>query len=434
MTPARPRGAWSRAAVLLWALGGAAVAQEARGFAELRLSLYPGASGDVWHLVERVRPSFSAELMERVKLVATLEAGFAQGRNPTRELERLLSESALQPLLDAAQCTWPRPTNPLLGVDRADDYLDVDRLYLDLYAGEVDVRIGRQALNWGSAQFFNPTDPFPEVLLAEPWRPRRGVNAVRASLALAETSDAALVIATDDAFDTVRAAGRLRFDVAGTSVALVGAYRGDNRTGLVGVDLKGNLEVGWWLEAGYLFGEAPHAELAVGIDYSFPILERAIVFAQYYRNGAGATAPSGYQRAALSAGIGGPSCEGGGLFGASGGERDPFAPFTLGRDYLLAGATLGISADLSANVAALQNLNDGSGMVIPTVNYALLDWLEVAASAQLPYSLTGGSGELRPRAQDLQLSVEVPGAGTLTADLGGLVPAATLTFWTRASF
>lgn len=420
-------------AVVLFARG--AGAEEGQGFAELRLSLFPGATGDTWQLVERVRPTFKSQLFERVKLVATVEAGFSEGRNLTRELERTLRDSDFGPLLEQAGCQWPEPSNARLGISGADDYLDVDRLYLDVYLGEVDVRVGRQALNWGSAQFFNPTDPFPEVLLAEPWRPRRGVNALRATRPFGEANDVSAVIATNDALNRVRAAARVRLNRFGTDFALVGAYRGDSENGLVGIDIRGTLGVGFWVEAAYLLGSNPHEEIAAGIDYSFPILERAAVMLQYYRNGAGATDPDSYQRLAGSGTVVGPECSRGQppLFGTST-QRDPFAPFTVGRDYLLASAMLGILPELSANVAALQNLNDGSGMVIPTVSYSVLDWWDVAASAQVPYALWGRGGELKPRPEDLLLSAEVLGLGTLNADLHGLVPAATFTLWTRASF
>ena len=408
---------------------GSALAQDAQGFAEIRASLFPGAAGEKLQLTQRLRPTFETELIERVKLVATIEAVLSQGRDPSEQLEQALRQSELGPLLDAAGCRWPAPRNATLRLDGADDYLDVDRLFVDAYIGEVDVRMGRQALNWGSAQFFNPTDPFPEVLFAEPWRPRRGVNAVRVSVPFGEKRDLMAVAAMNDALDEFRGAARLRLNFAATDVALVGAWRGRDR-GLVGIDLRGTIGVGWWVEGAWLFGPDPHEEIAAGIDYSFPILERAVAFAQYYRNGAGSAEPS-----ALSGGLSrtaGPSCSSGELpWGA--GEPDPFAPFVSGRDYLLVGSTLAIVPELSASLAALQNLNDRSGMVVPTVNYNVLDWLDLAVSAQVPYALDTDGGELKPRAEDLTLRMPGP-SGVATADLSGLVPDATLTFWARASF
>lgn len=407
-------------ALMLSLLAGSARAQEGQGFAELRLSLFPGASGDKLQVVERLRPTFQTELRERVKLVATLEAGLAQGRRTEVELERALRRAGLGALVDEGRCCAPAHENGALRISRAGDYLDVDRLYLDVYAGLVDVRVGRQALQWGSAQFFNPTDPFPEVLLAEPWRPRRGVNAVRATLPFGERHDFSAVVAGNDALNELRAAGRVRFNVRETDVALIAAWRGRER-GLVGVDLRGTLGVGWWVEAAFHPGEDAHSEVSVGVDYSFNVLERATAFAQYHRNGAGTPTPGAGALAALP------------LEGA--GTRDPFAPFVRGRDYLLLGGTLGVLPELSLAATALQNLNDGSGFVVPTASYNVLDWLDVSVSAQVPYALWGRGGELKPRPEDLRLRPDLgPPLGEVTVDVSGLVPAATLTAWTRASF
>ena len=430
---------WARCAAMLAALWPAilhaqAGGESSQGFAELRVSLFPGASGQAWQVVERVRPTLTAELSERVKLVATVEAGLRQGRDLSREFQRALEKSELGPLLEAFECSWPKHENSLLRIDGAADYLYVDRLYVDVYAGALDVRVGRQALNWGSAQFFNPTDPFPEVLLAEPWRARRGVNAARATVPFGENHDFAAVVATSDALNELRAAAKLRLNWAGTDFALVSVYRGAHRNGLIGLNIRGTLEVGYWLEAAYLVGDAPHEELAVGIDYSFPILERATAFIQYYRNGAGSTDPSGYQRSATLGAIALPSCTGQTLPLAPGSStRDPFAPFVSGRDYLIAGSSLMFLPELSASLAWLQNLNDGTGLLVPTVTYNVVDWLDLALSAQVPYAVNHG-GELKPSRRSLRLTVPAPSGDTLTADLSGLVPDTTLTVWSRASF
>lgn len=418
-------------ALVLFAAG--AQAQETQGFGEVRLSLFPGESGQKWQLVERVRPTFEAGLGERMKLVATIEAGLVEGLDTSAELENTLRRSDFEPLLEANGCVWPVHRNPFFRIDGADNYLGVDRLYVDAYFGKLDLRVGRQALNWGSAQFFNPTDPFPEVLLAEPWRPRRGVNAMRLNIPLGEGRDVTAVAAVNDTLNEMRAAGRFRVNISGTDVALAAAWRGQKR-GLVGLDLRGTLGVGWWVEGAYLLGDSPHEEIATGIDYSFPILERATAFAEYYRNGAGSTNPSATARGGTLSATGGPVCATGSLPLAAT-ERDPFAPFVAGRDYLVVGATLAISPDLSTSVSGLQNLNDGSGLLVPTVSYNVLDWLDVAVSAQVPYALDANGGELKPRPEDLVISTDVPElGGKLSADLSGLVPAATVTFWTRASF
>jgi hypothetical protein len=256
------------------------------------------------------------------------------------------------------------------------------------------------------------------------------VNAARGHLPLGERADVSAVVASDDAITELRAAARARVRLAGTDFALVGAYRGEGRNTLVGLDVRGTFGIGFWVEAAYLLGTNPHEEVAAGIDYSFPILERAVLFAQYYRNGAGQTGARPLPPARLGFA---PDCRGTLPFGLLA-RRDPFVPFTRGRDYAIIGTQLGVLPELAATAVALQNLNDGTAVVVPTVIYGVRDWLDLAVSVQAPFHLWGRGGELDPRPEDLLVAVDVPGVGALTADLSGLVPATTLTLWTRASF
>jgi len=401
--------------------------EEALGYAEVRGAASLGVTGEKLQLVEHVRPTFATAFGERLKLVATVDAVLTEGRSLGDELRRTLDEAGFSPGLAQLGCTWPGYASSVLHVNGAADYLSVDRLYLDWYGEVVDARAGRQALHWGSAQFFNPTDPFPEVLLAEPWRPRRGVDALRAHVAVAELTDVTLVAAVNDALTGGRAAARVRTNVAGVDIAASGAWRGGS-SWLAGLDLRGTLGVGWWVEAAaHPTGGELHEEVAAGVDYSFPVLERLVVMAQYYRNGAGSLHPSLPSRAGSIAGAAGLSCTGVSPLG--GATADPFAPFTLARDYVLVSLTAQVTTDLSVTLPVLQNLDDGSAVAIPTVSYAVTGWLELWASAQLPFATWGGGGELKPRAGDLVVS-----DGLHRADLSGLVPTATITLWTRASF
>src|SRR5947207_10566051 len=59
------------------------------------------------------------------------------------ELERVLRASEFGPLLRAADCQWPTSANGTFRIDRAADYLEVDRLHLDFYAASADLRLGR---------------------------------------------------------------------------------------------------------------------------------------------------------------------------------------------------------------------------------------------------------------------------------------------------
>ncbi|MEQ1501512.1 MAG: hypothetical protein ABMB14_04735 [Myxococcota bacterium] len=422
--------------------GATASAQEVGGFVEVRGTGYLGVDGTPWQLVERVRPEVDAPLLgDRLALGVAVEAALAQGRSTVDELQRTLDASEFGPLLALADCAWPTHANEALRVDAASDYLSVERLYVDAYLPAIDLRVGRQAINWGSARFFNPTDPFPEVLLSEPWRPRRGVNAVRATIPIGERHQVQLVGGANDTFTAERAAARATLNAAGTDLSLAGAWRGEVDEALVGLDVRGTLGVGFWVE-----GSIHHRpdevweELAVGVDYSFPVLETLLLTAQYYRNGRDADAGV----AGLTAALEPPVCAAVPAPPAAP-AADPFAPFVTGRDYGFLAATLAVTRDLSVNAAALQSLDDGTGFVFPTVTVAPTGALEVSIAAQVPYGLTG-RGEFRPAPDDLVVtgdqlaglvgggSGSVPDLGALSVDLGGLVPDASVIVWTRLNF
>lgn len=289
--------------------------EEGRGFAEGRVASFSGVPGKRWQTVERIRPTFELSPDERIKVVGTIEAALTQGRGAPSRLRR------------------------------ADEYLEIDRLYVDRYGERLDVRAGRQALHWGSAQFFNPTDPFPEVLLTEPWRPRRGVNAVRAHLGLGERSDATGVGLLDDALAHGQAAGRARTNLAGTDLAAVGAWRGGHDW-LGGLDLRGTLGVGWWVEAALRGNGRARVQAAAGADYSFPVLEKVVVMAQYQRD-------------------------------------ETTGPLRSARDSALGGLTVQVTPELAVTGFGLASLHGGGGMVIPGASWAATDWLEIAGSGQI---------------------------------------------------
>lgn len=392
-----------------------ALAQDLGGFAEVRVQGYAGVDADVpLFVVERVRPTFTAPLGKRVVLTTTIEAGISQGWRVNQAFLKLIEDEQLSPSL--ADALGGRTyENEAFAVSNAADYLAVDRLAVEIYLPFMDIRLGRQALNWGSGFAVNPSDPFPEVLLTEPWKPRSGVNALRVDVPFGELNAAQFVIASDDAFTHPRFAGRVTINALDTDWSLVGAYREVIDSGIVGIDVKGTLGVGFWFEGVVHVdgGRQPYEELAAGLDYSFPVLDQLIVTAQYYRNGSG------------NPGTGSPA-----LFA----ERQPFAPAFTGRDYLMGAVSMGFTQDFSASVLWIQNLNDGTAYAVPSATLVANSWLEISAAGQIPLSLTGAGGEFRPT--DEQLVQQLPAAdGTLKrVDLGGLVPDATAILWTRVTF
>jgi hypothetical protein len=419
-----------------------ASAQEVQveGFAELRGSYALGVDGKPWQLIQRVRPEMSASLSERVSLTSTVEASLVEGRWLQEEVQRTFDESDLGPILEEGGCEWPAPPeNEWAHVEEVSDWLRVDRLYVDWYQPKFDLRVGRQPLQWGSAMLINPTDPFPEVLFIEPWRFRAGVNAARVTVPIGQRHQVQAVAATDDTFEVGRVAARGTVNALETDFSGVVAYRGDQQDGVIGVDIKGTAVIGFWLEGAYHVREEPYEELAVGVDYSFPVLQTLVVGAQYYRNGSGATDPDDYGVVSrTSQGIEPPICEAPdlqeGLFGSGAGEADPFGPITAGTDYGLVQVALAVNPDLNVALVGFQNLRDGTGIAVPNVSWRPTGALEIGATAQVPYRAWGRTGEFKPAPPDLVLEVPAGPGVELEADLNGLVPEATLVAWTRLEF
>ncbi len=425
-----------------------AAAQEVTGLAELRLQQQFGVTGVPWQLTERFRPEFSAPLGERLSLTTTVDLSFAQGRRLQDEVQGVFEASdlftigylpgSIDSLWNIGSCSWPDPaSNEALGISQAGDYLAVDRLYADAYLKGADVRIGRQAVQWGSAQLVNPTDPFPEVLFVEPWRFRRGLNAGRATVPIEGGHQVQVLAGTDDTFRHERLATRGTANIKGTELSLVGAWRGDTDEPLVGLDLRGNVEIGWWFEGALHATEDPYEEFAVGVDYSFPVFERFVVLAQYYRNGsgspdAGSTASTGRFAGEVEP----PHCEEDGfsdLVPDSG--ANPFAPITAGRDYAIAAVNLAATNELSFQLSAIHNLGDGTGVMVPTTTWAVLEWLELSATGQVPYKTSEG-GEFKPDPADMVLTIDPTDgeAPPVDLDFSGLAADAAVVVWARASF
>jgi hypothetical protein len=408
------------------------------GFAEVRASGQVGVDGVPWQLVERARPTVDLRIGPRFALSSTLEVAFPQGRDAATEARRALLDSPVGPLL-LGVCDWPEPSRAI----RLDETVFLDRLYVDLYLRDVDLRIGRQALQWGSGQLVNPTDPLPQVLFTEPWRPRAGVNAARATVPLGGMSQLQGVVSVDDRFRYLRAAGRGTVSVGGTDLSVVAAYRGDDDSGIVGLDVRGAYAVGFWFEGALHLGRGGwragiYEEFSVGLDWMRPVGQGSVgLSAQYYRNGGGQREVDLASRLASGALVGGddgPDCPSDLPFAiGSTAPASPFRPALQGRDYALLSLRGAPVPEFSVQAAWLQNLGDGSGLIVPALSMRPTGWLDLSFTGQIPLRLWGDGGELSPGDTAIDVPL-LPGMPPLQVELGGLIPSATLTGWVRVSW
>lgn len=401
------------------------------GYTELRVSGAFGVEGKPWQLVERWRPRFTADVSERITLFTELEVAFTQGRRLPDEVRRIVESSDFGPLVSDAGIAWPESTNATLGIDGVHDYIDVPRLYVDWYREGFDIRIGRQSVYWGSAALLNPTDPFPELLIAEPWRPRRGMNAVRVLIPIGDVSDFTTVFGTNDTWTTLRASSRLRTTFALADASLVAAYRGDDKNGFVGFDLRGTQVVGYWLEAALWSEEWQTVDLAVGVDYSFDdVLSGMTWMVQYFLNGRGRDATTDLGLASVGFGDAFPSED----FEGSD-EAEIFGPLLEGRHYALSAVTVSVSLDTTVGMTTLLNLKDKTGVIVPTLSIRATDWSEISLTAEIPFALDPTGGEFYPTDESLVYSRSFDdSAEPLEVDFSGLRSEMTATLWVRMSY
>lgn len=390
----------------------AAHAADVTGYVEARASWNGGVDGVPWEANQRVRPTFEGALHERIDLVATPQIALAQGRNPVAEGYRLLDEQ-VGAILETAGCDLDAPAR----YNSVDDVLTVERLYLDLYHPRIDVRVGRQALNWGSAAFFNPTDLFAQNLIATPWLERAGVDAVRATAPIGERHQVVAVAALDRGLDHGRFGIRPTFNVLQTDISPVLGYvtGGADSAGTpsAGLDLRGQMVVGWWVEAGADW--IPETDLgdvqpraSVGLDYSLPVLDQFIVLAQYSYDGTGVEDPRLYSLLDRGLSVATPDCLSDDAFPPPGAPR-----FTIGRHYALVSVRAAAFDAWTLTASGLMNLQDRSTMVLPSLAWTPGDrW-----TATVGGTVGVGEGEFVPT--DAMARFDY---GLLSLDGAGLVP------------
>jgi hypothetical protein len=412
--------------------GGGLDAVTLRGYVEVRGS-YTDAESTHWALTERVRPRLDIDLHDRITLKTTFEARLDQGRYPTGELLELMRptiEGSLGglsgggPTLEEVveECAWDVDINRTY--DEVSDVASIERLFLDIKLPAADIRLGRQPVNWGSALFFNPTDIFSQVLITEPWQERDGVDAARVNVPIGEDIQITGLVAGLDDYQTWRGGLRGSMHVGATDIALIGSS--DGSTWFAGLDAKGDLEVGWWVEGGFegdLTGTDEGAlKVSAGLDYSFPVLEHLYLATQVYHDGSGQI-PALYDwssrqdptLATLSTCEAYPEIE----------DYLPETPdeyrLTLGQWYGLFVMQLGATEDFTITATTALNLADQTGLLFPTAAYDIGSRVSLNGGVQV---LFGEEGEFKP--PDYQLM-----AGEV--DISSLYPTWTAMTWARVS-
>ena len=269
--------------------------------------------------------------------------------------------------------------------------IEVDRAALHTRAGAANLTVGRQAIGWGRGVLFGAVDlfsPFTPLEADREWR--RGVDAVRADVKLADrvSVDAVGAFGTDADHSIV--AGRLRGYAGKADVEIVGGRRArDVFGGATTSAAVGDAEV--------------HAELAVfrtpavpgslnfasersvvkavaGASYRVPLGSGVLAYAEYHYSGFGASSAAGILPLLADPGF-----------------QERYArgdTQILGRHAIAVLASYELSPEVSWSAEWLQSPIDGSGVIVPSATLTFGDRVSMVLSGYVPYGRTPAGATL----------------------------------------
>ena len=390
------------------------------GYVEWR-NLYFSQGKDRLQSSQRIRPRVRIEASKYLSLHTTLDFSLWQGRDEHNEIIHLIQhpiESTLPPSFDGSswtfdqineECEWGLYTTPeTIAIQSF-----FDRFHLDIQWNQLDVRIGRQALSWGSSLFINPSDPIPQTLIETPWQERTGIDALYISHPLLHQGTTWGTI--NVLGSTNQLAGKLSFFLStweGSFIAIAEEER--QRWGL---NINGDHILGWWGEFAWHQEEKPYLKATIGLDYTFPVFDGLWVFSQLVHDGSGQI-PALYEwnkRPFVDAIFDCPSL-GIDVVDVGYPQRD-----TLGRWYTLSGQRLSLLDNWSAQSIVFLNLQDNTG-----IHSQFLAWKgeELAFHLGVQHRF-GQQGEFAP--PPLQTTF-------MGEDLSESVPSWRIISWLRYSF
>jgi hypothetical protein len=232
---------------------------------------------------------------------------------------------------------------------------------------QYDLTLGKQALTWGSGLLLNPTDLFFQSAPGDPWQERPGVWSIRHVQDISEESSLTTVLALDD--DCCKTVGIARFEwtMDTWDLATQAGWRQEHNEVSIGVDVKGDVEVGVWLEAMVTYGvDLDHWQFdgELGVDYTFDLLNGLYLAVEWLHSGAGVE-----EDYLMS------------LLGGKMNERSVF----LGLDYAVALARLTFSSDWAFSLVSVNNVRDPSGSLVGQLTWMVSGWIEFIVGGAWSY-------------------------------------------------
>jgi hypothetical protein len=244
---------------------------------------------------------------------------------------------------------------------------NMDRAYITLSPAFGDIHIGRQPVAFGSARIINPTDILTSFTYTELNNDERvGIDAVRLKIPAGAMGELDAGMVFGDNFSSAESAVffRAKFFSLNTDISPIAILFKQNLR--LGIDISRSIgDAGYWFEGGHTFAnitddhaqEQDYFRASTGFDYSFT--DKLYTYIEYHFNDAGTSRAHDYNQ--LISGI------------VNRIAYEEGAVYLYGRHYLAPGFTYQLSPLLTCSTGALYNIDDGSVLVFPGLQYSLSD-------------------------------------------------------------
>ena len=420
------------------------------GYIENRLWFYPDPLQDIpsFKNTLRWRPTFVGEMTKEsttYKISLTPNVIFNTGRDFISDTQKLLEPTILEQIPPDFNGNKPDFDDVLLecnwivdgenDITNIRDVLTFPRFFIDINTQKLDLRIGKQALNWGSALFFNPTDVVFQYLFAQPWQERKGFEGIKlqmgkenwllTTMGAVDVSSTPLLTKTHSQNQLPWYTGiRWTYNTKRQKISAISGFTHD--TSLIGIDIKGDItsrNIGYWFE-GSIKQQRTHdssfLQYSVGIDDSFDILDGMRIGFQLSHDGSGET-PLFYEwssREIFTVNAQITDCD---SYHIKVPQRGDEQRFLLGRWYGLGIMEMQFQSYWRIQIPLFSNLIDKSTVALPSIIYDQGDFLAFMGLQ----SRLGSEGEFNPPFSQRNI---------MGVDLEVLYPSTQFLMWIRWSY
>lgn len=250
------------------------------------------------------------------------------------------------------------------------DNIEISRLALWIGKEQARITIGKQSLYWGVARVFRPLDIFNAVNYLEPGYERPGSNALLGYYSFGRLHSFRGIAVTSGNIDNTLVGARLGTNLLANDLGFTVMHQANEKRTVIGGEIAGEMFLGYWGEASFTWDDTvDYSKTTLGIDYTFPLAIYAMV--EYFFDGSGEDDPDLYDYSKIVSG-----------------ERQ-----TLAQQYLYLSIGLLRNPFLHPSVSTVINLTDGGLVLIPQVNYAIFDNVEIAVGSN--YTIGKDESEFR---------------------------------------